>query len=161
MSCNTEDDKYSALINIFKNASLSQCFIYFNSKEKCERFCQKMKEEKVPCEFMHGGLDMEVRNDIMKKFRSGEIKLLFTTDLLARGIDVTQCGLVINVEFPVSMENYIHRIGRSGRFGRRGIAINLVIAKELKEMMEVEKFYQTKINALPEDINSVINKAYD
>ena len=61
-----------------------------------------------------------------------------TTDLLARGIDITQCGLVINVEFPVSMENYIHRIGRSGRFGRRGVAINLVSPKEAKDLMAVE-----------------------
>ncbi len=108
---------------------------------------------------MHGGLDMEIRNDIMSKFRNGEIKLLLTTDLLARGIDITQCGLVINVEFPMSMENYIHRIGRSGRFGRRGVAINLVMPKELREMMEVEKFYQTKIEELPANINEAINKA--
>lgn len=162
MNCKDEESKYNALMTVFKNASISQCFVYFNSKERCEKFCEKLKEEKIPCEFMHGGLDMEIRNEIMKKFRSGEIKLLLTTDLLARGIDVTQCGLVINVDFPVSMENYIHRIGRSGRFGRRGVAINLVSQKEAIEMVEVEKFYSTKINELKEnsDINSVINKAY-
>ena len=108
---------------------------------------------------MHGGLDMQIRNDIMKGFRKGDIKLLLTTDLLARGIDVTQCGLVVNVEFPVSMENYIHRIGRSGRFGRRGVAINMVGPREIKDMMEVEKFYHTKIAALPADINQTLNKA--
>lgn len=149
MSCQDEDSKFNALMTIFKNASLSQCFIYFNSKDRCETFCAKLKEQKVPCEFMHGGLDMDIRKDIMSKFRNGEIKLLLTTDLLARGIDITQCGLVINVEFPISMENYIHRIGRSGRFGRRGVAINLVLTKEFKEMLEVEKFYQTKIAELP------------
>ena len=138
---------------------MSQCFVYFNSKEKCERFCKSLKEQGVPCEFMHGGLDMQIRNDIMKGFRKGDIKLLLTTDLLARGIDVTQCGLVVNVEFPVSMENYIHRIGRSGRFGRRGVAINMVGPREIKDMMEVEKFYHTKIAALPADINQTLNKA--
>lgn len=97
----------------------------------------------------------------MKKFKDGEIKYLLTTDLLARGIDITQCGLVINAEFPNSMENYIHRIGRSGRFGRRGVAINLVTQKEQKDLLEVERFYQTKIEVLPENINSVINKSLE
>lgn len=104
---------------------------------------------------------MDQRKEVMKKFKDGEIKYLLTTDLLARGIDITQCGLVINAEFPNSMENYIHRIGRSGRFGRRGVAINLVTQKEQKDLLEVERFYQTKIEVLPEDINSVINKSLE
>lgn len=89
MSCADEEAKFAALEHIFKSCSLSQCFIYFNSKERCENFCKKLKENGVPCEFMHGGLDMEIRKDIMAKFRNGEIKLLLTTDLLARGIDIT------------------------------------------------------------------------
>ena len=89
MNCVDEDSKFNALMTIFKNASLSQCFVYFNSKDRCEKFCTKLKSENIPCEFMHGGLDMEIRNDIMSKFRNGEIKLLLTTDLLARGIDIT------------------------------------------------------------------------
>jgi translation initiation factor 4A len=126
MSCESEDSKINALVKIFKEASISQCFIYFNSKEWCAKYGETLQKSNIPCEFIHGGLDMDQRNEIMKKFRSGEIKYLLTTDLLARGIDVTQCGLVINCEFPSSMENYIHWIGRSGRFGRRGVAINLI-----------------------------------
>jgi superfamily II DNA/RNA helicase len=71
MNCKDEDAKYNALMAVFNNASISQCFIYFNSKERCEKFCEKLKEEKVPCEFMHGGLEMEVRNKIMQDFRKG------------------------------------------------------------------------------------------
>lgn len=158
MNCNDEEAKFNALLTLFKTASISQCFVYFNSKDKCEKFQAELKNKEIPCEFLHGGLDMDTRNRIMKDFRAGTVKLLLTTDLLARGIDVTQCGLVVNAEFPISMENYVHRIGRSGRFGRRGIAINLVVPKEHREMMEVEKFYHTKINPLPEDIHGTINK---
>jgi translation initiation factor 4A len=84
---------------------------------------------------------MAVRNEIMNKFRNGTFKILLSTDLLARGIDITQCGLVVNYDLPHNYENYIHRIGRSGRFGRRGVAINLVSDKELGDMLQLEKFY--------------------
>lgn len=161
MSCENEDAKITALLHIFQNSSVSQCFIYFNSKDRCGKIGEALKERKHPCEYIHGGLDMDQRKEIMKKFKNGEIKYLLTTDLLARGIDVTQCGLVINAEFPNSMENYIHRIGRSGRFGRRGVAINLITSKEQKDLLEVERFYQTKIEQLPADINSVINKSLE
>jgi len=78
---------------------------------------------------------MEQRNKIMEKFRSGVFKILLSTDLLARGIDITQCGLVINYDLPHSQENYIHRIGRSGRYGRRGVAINLITPKEHNDLL--------------------------
>lgn len=101
---------------------------------------------------------MSARNQIMQEFRAGTFKILLSTDLLARGIDITQCGLVINYDLPHSYENYIHRIGRSGRFGRRGVAINLVMDKEVQDMLNIEKFYQTIITQMPSDMNSVINK---
>lgn len=158
MKCADEEMKMKAITSLIENASISQCFIYFNSKERCEKVGQALLDNKMPVQFIHGGLDMSARNQIMQEFRAGTFKILLSTDLLARGIDITQCGLVINYDLPHSYENYIHRIGRSGRFGRRGVAINLVMDKEVQDMLNIEKFYQTIITQMPSDMNSVINK---
>jgi len=91
-----------------------------------------------------------------KKFRAGEFRILITTDLLARGIDIQQISLVINYDLPLitKKESYIHRIGRSGRFGRRGIAINLITPKDSKTIKELEQFYHTHIEEMPADIST-------
>jgi translation initiation factor 4A len=91
----------------------------------------------------------------MKDFRSGAVRVMISTDLLARGIDIQQISLVINFELPVQRENYIHRIGRSGRFGRKGVAINLVSQEEARSLKELETHYGTTISQLPEDLASV------
>ena len=97
-------------------------------------------------------MPQEERNKVMKEFREGASRILISTDLLARGIDVHQVGMVINLELPSKKENYIHRIGRSGRFGRRGIAINLVSSHEVNYMIEIQEFYHTQIMPLPNDL---------
>lgn len=85
----------------------------------------------------------------MKEFRSGSSRVLITTDLLARGIDVQQVSLVINYDLPSNRENYIHRIGRSGRFGRKGVAINFLASDDVQPMRELEQFYNTQIEEMP------------
>ena len=91
----------------------------------------------------------------MTDFRKGGIRVLISTDLLARGIDVQQVSLVINFELPIQRENYIHRIGRSGRFGRKGVSINLLLPDEMKLMKDIETFYSTKVETLPEDLAGI------
>ena len=81
--------------------------------------------------------------------------MLISTDLLARGIDVHQVGLVINFDLPNKKENYIHRVGRSGRYGRRGVAINLITKLEARFMIEIEECYSTQIAKLPDDISQI------
>lgn len=80
---------------------------------------------------------------------------MISTDLLARGIDVQPVGLVINFDLPMKKENYIHRVGRSGRFGRRGIAINLITKLEAKQMIDIEEHYSTQISKLPDDLSEL------
>merc|ERR1712038_1468189 len=99
------------------------------------------------------------RNGIMKEFRSGATRVLIATDLLARGIDVQNVSLVINFDLPRDKENYIHRIGRSGRFGRKGCAINFVMDSEEQMLSQLQQFYQTKINELPADLENVISNS--
>merc|ERR1712154_567252 len=105
---------------------------------------------------MHGDMDQKERDVIMREFRSGSSRVLITTDLLARGIDVQQVSLVINYDLPQSMENYLHRIGRSGRFGRKGVAINFVTNSDVRSMKDIEQFYHTQIEELPSDIADLI-----
>jgi translation initiation factor 4A len=88
----------------------------------------------------------------MKEFRSGSSRVLIATDLLARGIDVQQVSLVINYDLPANRENYIHRIGRGGRFGRKGVAINFVTAEDVRMMREIEQFYSTQIEEMPMNV---------
>jgi len=94
----------------------------------------------------------------MNEFRSGTSRVLITTDLLARGIDVQQVSIVINYDLPANRENYIHRIGRSGRFGRKGVAINLVTPKDQESLKQLETFYSTQIEEMPESVEQYISK---
>ena len=97
------------------------------------------------------------RNDIMQRFRSGETRILISTDLLSRGIDVQQVSLVINFDVPNNPESYIHRIGRSGRYGRKGVSINFVTGYDVRKMEEIEKYYSTHVDELPMDFKELLN----
>merc|ERR1719508_434999 len=96
------------------------------------------------------------RQLIMREFRSGSSRVLITTDLLARGIDVQQVSLVINYDLPINRENYIHRIGRSGRFGRKGVAINFISQEDVRALREIEQFYRTEMEEMPMDVSDLI-----
>jgi translation initiation factor 4A len=100
-------------------------------------------------------MDQADRAKVMKEFRLGASRVLITTDLLARGIDVQQVSLVINYDLPSNKENYIHRIGRGGRFGRKGVSINFITAEDIPMQREIEKFYNTHIDEMPMDISGL------
>ncbi|GAA6002051.1 uncharacterized protein JCM10292_001819 [Rhodotorula paludigena] len=104
----------------------------------CLQDCRKLAAA------MHGDMEQGQREVIMKEFRSGSSRVLITTDLLARGIDVQQVSLVINYDLPSSRENYIHRIGRGGRFGRKGVAINFVTTEDVPALRNIERFYNAQ-----------------
>ena len=93
----------------------------------------------------------------MNEFKNGSARIMISTDLLSRGIDIQQLSLVINFDIPLSKDVYIHRIGRSGRYGRKGVAINFVFKDKLNDIKEIETFYDTKIEAMPENISDYIN----
>jgi len=105
---------------------------------------------------MHGDMDQKERDVIMKEFRTGSSRVLITTDLLARGIDVQQVSLVINYDLPNNRENYIHRIGRGGRFGRKGVAINFVTDDDRRTLRDIEQFYNTQIQEMPMNVADLI-----
>lgn len=104
----------------------------------------------------HGDMDQNTRDIIMREFRSGSSRMLITTDLLARGIDVQQVSLVINYDLPTQPENYLHRIGRSGRFGRKGVAINFVTGDDERMLSDIQRFYNVVVAELPSNIADLL-----
>ena len=113
--------------------------------------------DNFPVSYIHGELTSSDRKKVMEEFRSGHTRILLSTDLLSRGIDVQQLSLVINFDLPREKETYIHRIGRSGRYGRKGVAINLINDREVEYMKHIEEFYDTKILEMPENISDYLH----
>lgn len=157
ITCADQDVKFDNLIEIFSSMDIIQCMIYVNLRDKAEQLAARMKEKGFVVSCVHGKMPSDQRTDIMKEFRSGKSRVLISTDLLARGIDVQPVGLVINFDLPNKKEEYIHRVGRTGRYGRRGIAINLITKFEAKQLMEIEQHYSTQISKLPEDLSELDN----
>jgi len=150
-----EEWKFDTLVELYKNMEITQCIIYANQKKKVDEITNKLKELNFTVSSMHSEMTQEQRDLIMKEFRTGSSRVLITTDLLSRGIDIYQVSLVINYDLPQSKEKYIHRIGRSGRFGRRGHAINFVIPTDAKFLDDIEKFYSTQISEMPLDLSEL------
>jgi len=150
-----EEYKLDTLLDLFKIISTSQTIIYCNTINKVEWLAQKLEENEFPTAWIHGEVDQSDRNKVVDEFRNGKTRILLTTDLLARGIDIPEINLVINYDLPSSKENYIHRIGRSGRFGRKGIAINFVKMEDesdSRNFNKIRNYFQIKIDYLPENI---------
>jgi len=150
-----EEWKFECLQDLYQHLQINQLIIFVNKRQKAEWLAAKMKELGFTLECIHGEMEVAERKKRMADFRNGHVRVLISTDLLARGIDVQQVSLVINYEMPLQRENYIHRIGRSGRYGRKGVAINLVLPDEMRALDEIEKYYNTEIMNLPEDLSSL------
>jgi len=152
-----EEYKLATLCDLYESITITQAIIYCNARRKVDWLTDKMKQADFTVSAMHGDMPQQERELIMREFRSGSTRVLITTDLLARGIDVQQVSLVINYDLPLNKENYIHRIGRSGRFGRKGTAINFVTDDDEPILREIEQFYNTKIEELPIDVAEIFS----
>ncbi len=147
-----EDWKLDTLSDLYETVTITQAVIFCNTRRKVDWLTDKLTARDFTVSAMHGDMDQAQRDVIMKEFRSGSSRVLIATDLLARGIDVQQVSLVINYDLPANRENYIHRIGRGGRFGRKGVAINFVTAEDVRMMREIEQFYSTQIEEMPMNV---------
>lgn len=147
--------KFETLLNLYKGLDIAQAIIFCNTKNSVEELARDMRNEKHMVSCIHGELPMNERAKVMNDFRKGATRVLISTDLTARGIDVYQVSIVINYDIPKQKETYIHRIGRSGRFGKKGNAINFVLPEE-KDLLEgIRKFYDTEITVLPKDLSEI------
>lgn len=155
VDCRQEEWKFEVLCDLYQQLNINTAIVYCNSRKRAEWLAQKMKDNNFTLEYIHGEMDVIERKKRMDDFRRGSVRVLISTDMLARGIDVQQVSLVINYEMPLQRENYIHRIGRCGRYGKKGMAINLVIEEEMRAMEEIKSYYSTAIIPLPEDLSII------
>ena len=151
-----EEYKFETLGDLYKSLSITQAVIFCNTIRKVDMLTEAMTKKDFSVSSMHGEMSQAERDTIMRAFRSGSSRVLITTDLLARGIDVQQVSIVINYDLPPHLENYLHRIGRSGRFGRKGVSINFVTKEDAPMLKEIERHYNTQIEEMPENISNLI-----
>jgi superfamily II DNA/RNA helicase len=144
-------EKLICLVDIFPKLMSSQVIIYCNSVKKLDMVANELRNNNFDFVAISGDMKQKERNQIMEGFRVGSHRILLSTNVLARGIDVQQVSIVVNYELPKDPETYLHRIGRSGRFGRRGIAVNLVGRYEQDLLDRIERHYAIKIGQLMED----------
>jgi translation initiation factor 4A len=146
------EDKYKldVLDDMYRGLSIGQCIIYVNFKDKAKWLQEKLTELGHAVEAIHSDLTPLERTNIMKQFRSGIYRVLISTDLLARGIDVQQVGYVINYDLPHDTDCYLHRIGRSGRYGKKGVAINFVTKRDKYLLRNIRDKFRVSIEAMPE-----------
>jgi translation initiation factor 4A len=156
VSVEREEWKLDTLCDLYETLTITQAVIFCNTRRKVDWLTEKMHQRDFTVSAMHGDMDQKERDVIMREFRSGSSRVLITTDLLARGIDVQQVSLVINYDLPTNRENYIHRIGRGGRFGRKGVAINFVTDDDKRTLQDIEKFYNTRIDEMPMNVADLI-----
>merc|ERR1712022_54337 len=151
-----EEWKLDTLCDLYETLTITQAIIYCNTRRKVDWLAEKMAARDFTVSCVHGDMEQRERDVIMREFRSGSSRVLITTDLLARGIDVQQVSLVINYDLPTNHENYIHRIGRSGRFGRKGVAINFLTQEDIRTMREIEQVYNTTVEEMPMNVADLI-----
>jgi ATP-dependent RNA helicase len=151
-----EEWKFDTLCDLYDTLTITQAVIFCNTKRKVDWLTEKMRENNFTVSSMHGDMPQQERDEIMSQFRKGDTRVLITTDVWARGLDVQQVSLVINYDLPNNRENYIHRIGRSGRFGRKGVAINFVKDEDVKVLRDIEQYYSTQIDEMPMNVGDLI-----
>ena len=147
-----DDDKakYLTLKDLYSSINVSQCIIYCNSLRRVIDLYENMRNEGYPVCCLHSEQEREERELSYKEFKNGKYRVLISTNITARGIDIQQVSTVINYDIPKDAHTYLHRIGRSGRWGRKGVGINFISNKDIKKLREIEKYYSTQIDALPE-----------
>jgi superfamily II DNA/RNA helicase len=144
-----DGQKYETLKDLYGHISLSQCIIYCNSIKRVSDLYEALLKDNFPVCQIHGGMEKDEREKAYKEFTSGGARVLISTNLTARGIDIQQVSTVINFDLPNDIHTYIHRIGRSGRWGRKGIGINFITRYDIRKIKEIETYYHTQIDELP------------
>ncbi|KAF5198947.1 Atp-dependent rna helicase fal1 [Thalictrum thalictroides] len=151
-----EEWKFDTLCDLYDTLTITQAVIFCNTKRKVDWLTEKMRSYNFTVSSMHGDMPQKERDAIMGSFRDMATRVLITTDVWARGLDVQQVSLVINYDLPNNRELYIHRIGRSGRFGRKGVAINFVRNDDIRILRDIEQYYSTQIDEMPMNVADLI-----
>ena len=150
-----EDDrqKYLILKDTFSAISVSQCIIYCNSVKRVADLYDAMREDGFPVCCVHSSMEPKDREQAFNDFKIGSCRVLISSNVTARGIDVQQVSTVINFDIPKDVHTYLHRIGRSGRWGRKGVGINFITRRDIPKLKEIEEYYDCQINEMPSDFD--------
>lgn len=149
VSVDGDDQKYAVLKDLFETLSLAMTIIYCNSTRRVDELTEALTEDGYPVKKIHGKMDGAERKRNHQEFRAGSARVLVTSDLFARGIDIQQVSMVINFDIPKCQHTYLHRIGRSGRWGRKGVAINFLTKYDGARLRHFEQYYETQISEMP------------
>lgn len=165
VKCANQAEKYKAITNIYGTVGVGQTIIFCHTRKTANWLAEKMSKDGHAVAVLTGDLTVEQRITVLDRFRNGQEKVLITTNVLSRGIDVEQVTIVVNFDLPVDLngkadcDTYLHRIGRTGRFGKNGIAINLVDSQESMVICQaIEKHFNRKIKYLNADDSDEIEK---
>jgi superfamily II DNA/RNA helicase len=148
--------KFETLKDLFSSISVSKCIIYCNSIRRVQELYFAMQKDGFSVCCIHSSMEKMERDAVFQQFRNGDSRVLISSDITARGIDIQQVSVVINYDIPKCVHNYLHRIGRSGRWGRKGFAINFVTKQDIYDMKNIEKHYGITISELPASFNFVV-----
>jgi translation initiation factor 4A len=150
-----DDDrhKYLLLKNIFSCISVSQCIIYCNSVKRVIDLYDAMCEDGFPVCCIHSNMEPETRTKAFSEFKTGSYRVLISSNVTARGIDIQQVSTVINFDIPKNVSTYLHRIGRSGRWGRKGFGINFITRRDIGKIKEIEEYYSCEMKEMPTNID--------
>jgi translation initiation factor 4A len=149
VALDNDGDKFDCLKDLYASLSVSQSIIYCNSIKRVDDLYDAMMNDSFAVSKLHGNMEKEERTTAYENFKNGKSRILISSNVTARGIDIQQVSTVINFDLPKSVHTYLHRIGRSGRWGRKGVGINFVTRFDLAQLKAIEQFYHTKIEELP------------
>lgn len=149
VAVNNDDMKYNMLKQLFSAISVSKSIIYCNSVNRVITLFSSMQRDGFSVCCIHSNMDKIERNNVFTHFRTGDARVLISSDITARGIDVQQVSTVINFDLTRNVHTYLHRIGRGGRWGRKGVAINFITRQDIPDIRKIESYYKTNIEELP------------
>jgi ATP-dependent RNA helicase len=152
-----EGYKFDTLCDLYNTLIISQAVIFCNSKDKVEELTRKMTQSNFTVCCTHGGLPQKERDKVMEGFRKGDFRILVSTDLWGRGLDVQQVSLVVNYDMPKDAELYLHRSGRSGRYARRGVVVNFVTDEDIWKLADLEEYFSCKIEEMPAEVDQYMD----
>jgi translation initiation factor 4A len=152
LAVKTDDEKFDALKKLLSLVSIQKCMIYCNSVNRVSQLCDAMREDGFVVDCIHRNMSKSERETTLKEFRSGPTRFLISSNITARGIDIQQVNVVINFDITQDPHTYLHRIGRSGRWGRKGTAINFITPRDIRTIRDFEYYYKTMIDPLPDNV---------
>lgn len=156
LACVGDNDKFDMLKRLFSYISVSQCIIYCNNVNRVNDLQNAMNKEGFSVCCIHSSMNKSEREIAFNNFRSGSYRVLISSNVTARGIDIQQVSTVINFDIPKCVHTYLHRIGRSGRWGRKGLAINFITQNDIQYMRNIENHYKISIHELPDDVIKIL-----